>query len=585
MAFPSDVRVAPPLVPDKGSGRDSSRWRRISATGLVLTGLLIVVGWLVFIPLAGLVFTAFSEDTAFGPGAFTFANFVNAFDTHGTALMLSNTLITAMGAAILSLLFGGGLAFVVERTDAPGRHIFHVLALLSFAIPGLLATMAWMLVFSPNIGWANAVLRNAFGLTKPIFDIYSITGMIWALATHYFTLAYFLMGSAFRATDSSMEEAAVVFGAGHWQVAGRITLPLLRPTILSALLLLFVRGIETFEVPRLIGLPAHIHVFTTEIQNATSSLPPEFGLAAALGIGLLAMCVIGVYLYSRIKVPAQRRSGVKASGRPLRLGRKRWLVTLVTSLLFVICLGLPLFTLLWQSFFVNVTPPSLDTAGFTFGNYSEIIQYPLFREAVADSSLLGALAATIVVIMTFMLAWLAQRSAKRYAWLIDAFAFTPIAIPSVVIGATILFTYLLVPVPVYNTIWILLIAYVTMYMPLGMRFASSAISQINSELEEVAAVAGAGTLQIVRRVLLPLLAPALMAAWLYIFMLGVRDVGASIFLAGPDTPVLGTLSLTMWEEGGSYGAVSALGIIQIVPLVIIATLMRWFEYRVTRQNP
>ena len=178
-----------------------------------------------------------------------------------------------------------------------------------------------------------------------------------------------------------------------------------------------------------------------------------------------------------------------------------------------------------------------------------------------------AMAATIVVGLTLVMAWIALRSASRFGWLLDAIAFTPIAIPSVIVGAGILFTYLMLPIPVYNTIWILLIAYVTLYLPYGMRFASSGITQIHRELEEVAEVAGARLGQVFLRILLPLLVPVLLAGWIYVFVLSVRELGASIFLVGPGTHVLGTISLTMWEEGGSYGAVSALGVIQILPLL------------------
>ena len=159
----------------------------------------------------------------------------------------------------------------------------------------------------------------------------------------------------------------------------------------------------------------------------------------------------------------------------------------------------------------------------------------------------------------------------------------PIAIPGVIVGASILFAYLMLPIPIYNTIWILLVAYVTLYLPYGMRFASSGLTQIHSELEEAARWRAPGCVQIFRRILLPLLAPVLLSAWIYVFVLAVRELGASVFLVGPGTHVLGTISLTMWEEGGSYGAVSALGVIQIVPLLCIVAALRWLETRVSRR--
>ncbi len=572
-----------------GSGLDAGRSSALPGLiggWLSPSRLLLVLGvavgvWLVFVPLGSLFYIAFSEDTPMGPGAASLQNFIDAYSDRRILLLFGNSLIFAGGTAALTFAMGAAVAWVVERTDAPWREAFHLLALLSFAIPGLLTTMAWILILSPNIGWGNGMLKEWLGLSQAPFNIYTMPGMIWALSSHYFPLAYLLMGPAFRVLDIRMEEAAVVSGARNWQVATRVTMPLLRPAILSTVLLLFVRGIESFEVPRLLGMPANIHVFTTEIQYATSDAPPQFGVAAALGLFLLGVCVIGVYLYRRATVNAEAYATVTGKGympTPVRLGAWRWPAALVIAFMFFIGLGLPLVTLLWQSFFPNITHPSLAAlAKGTLDSYHFLLGYPIFLTAVKNSLILGVLAATLVTGLTFMMAWIAQRSFKRYGWMLDALAFTPIAIPSVIIGASILFAYIMIPIHVYNTIWILLIAYVTLYMPYGMRFASGGLVQIHKELEEVAEVSGANVWQTFRRVLLPLLAPVLVASWLYVFVLAVRELAASIFLAGPGTQVLGTISLTMWEEGGSFGAVCALGVVQIVPLVVIVFIMRRVE--------
>jgi iron(III) transport system permease protein len=252
--------------------------------------------------------------------------------------------------------------------------------------------------------------------------------------------------------------------------------------------------------------------------------------------------------------------------------------------MFMISLGLPLLTLIWQSFYRNLAQPFIaNNLTATLENYHFVLSYPIFIDAVKTSVTLATMAATLIVGLTFIMAWVAQRAVPRAGWLLDSIAFTPIAVPHVIIGASVLFAYLMLPIPVYNTIWILLIAYVTLYLPYGMRFASSGITQIHRELEEAAEVAGAGLGQVFARVVLPLLAPVLLAGWIYVFVLAVRELGASIFLVGPGTHVLGTISLTMWEEGGSYGAVAALGVIQIVPLIVIVAGLRWLELRIQRR--
>jgi len=561
--------------------------RRVGPSHLLLVGCAAVALWLVLVPLCALVYNAFTEDTGFGPGAFSLENFVEAYSSWHILRLFGNSLLFAAGTAAATLVMGALVAWVVERTDAPGARLFHTLALLSFAVPGLLMAMAWIFVFSPNIGWGNALLKSLFGLAEAPVNIYSMPGMTWALASHYFPLAYLTLGPALRVLDMRMEEAALMSGGNYAQVFGKVTLPLLRPAILSALLLLFVLGMASYEVPRVIGRPARIDVFTTDIQGAIISTPPAFGVASALSLTLLAICILAVLFYRRAVRNAESFATITGKGyRPTRvkLGPWRWPVVLAVVAMFAVALGLPLLTLVWQSFFRNLAQPFFSAgAPPTLDNYEFILRYPIFLAAVKTSVVLAAMAATIVAGLTFVMAWIAQRALPRSGVVLDALAFAPIAIPGVIVGAGILVAYLMLPIPIYNTIWILLVAYVTLNLPYGMRFASSGIAQIHRELEEAAQVAGAGLGQMFGRVVLPLIAPVLLAGWIYVFVLAVRELGASIFLIGPGTHVLGTISLTMWEEGGSYGAVAALGVIQIIPLVLIVAGLRAIELRMERR--
>ena len=560
----------------------------LSLRNLVLLICVLISGWLVFVPLAALFYTAFTEDTGFGPGPASLQNFVNAYSSWHVLRVFGNSVIFASGVAVMTLLMGGFVAFVVERTDAPLGSLFHALALLSFAIPGLLTSMAWIFVLSPNIGWVNALLKDWFGLVEAPFSIYSMFGMIWALSSHYFPLAYLVLGPALRVLDVRLEEAALVSGARYWQVLPKITLPLLRPAILSTLLLLFMLGMSSYEVPRLIGRPARIDVFTTEIQAATQNAPPDFGGSSALSITLLLICIVAVIFYRMSTRNAEAFATITGKGympTRIRLRKWRWPVSIGMLLMFVVALGLPLLTLVWQSFYRNLAQPFIgSTSPASMENYDFILHYPIFLDAVKTSVFLASMAATIIIALTFVMAWVALRAVPKAGWLLDSLAFAPIAMPNVIVGAAILFAYLMLPIPVYNTVWIILIAYVTLNLPYGMRFISSGLTQIHKELEESAEVSGARTWQVFALILLPLLAPVLLAAWIYIFVLTVRELGASVFLIGPGTHVLGTISLTMWEEGGSYGAVAALGVLQIIPLVIIVIGLRWLELRVQRRS-
>ena len=566
------------------AGAVSFGW--LSLPRLIAIASILLTIWLLLVPLGALLMTAFSEDTIFGPGDFTLENFKEAYSSSRILLLIWNSFLFASGGAALTILMGGLVAWAVERTDMPGRDLFHGFTLLTFALPGLLTTMAWMLILSPNVGWVNALLRETFGLKSAPFNIYTMGGMMWVMAAHYFPLAYLLLGPAFRALDVRMEEAAMTSGARQSQITFRVTMPMMRPAILSTLLLLFIRGIESFDIPRLVGKPARIPVFTTEIQDAIRGSHPQVGNASALSLTLLAICILTVYLYRRSTSNAEAFATITGKGyRPttFQLGRWRWPLSIGISLMFAIALGLPLFTMFWQSLFQKIAQPFLQSGGpVTFANYLFVLRYPIFVDAVKTSVTLGAMSATFVVLLTMILAWIAQRSLKRYGWLLDVAAFLPIAFPSIIVGASILFAYLVLPIPIYNTIWILLVAYVTLFMPYGMRFASGGLLQIHKELEEAAQTSGASQGQMFRRILMPLLAPISLSAWVYIFVLAVRELGASIMLVGPGTHVLGSISLTMWEEGGSYGAVCALGIIQILPLILIVALLRKLERRISK---
>src|SRR5262249_37118720 len=236
---------------------------------LVLSAALAV--WFVFVPLSALLYNAFTEDTGFGPGAFSLENFIEAYSSWHILGLFRNSLVFAVGTAITTFIMGALVAWTVERTDAPGAGLFHTLSILSFAIPGLLTAMAWIFVFSPNIGWANGVLKAFLGLGAGPVTFFSRGGMVWGLSSHYFPLAYLALGPALRVLDVRMEEAALMSGGNYAHVFGKVTLPLLRPAIFSALLLLFVMGMASYEVPRLIGRPARIDVFTTDIPGAIIS--------------------------------------------------------------------------------------------------------------------------------------------------------------------------------------------------------------------------------------------------------------------------------------------------------------------------
>ena len=583
------MTVANNRLAGQPAGAAVSRAVRLATLpNILLVACVVVAVWLVFVPLSALLYNAFTEDTGFGPGAFSLDNFIEAYSSWHILRLFWNSLVFALGTAVTTFVMGALVAWVVERTDAPGATLFHTLSLLSFAVPGLLMAMAWIFVFSPNIGWGNAVLMSAFGLGEPPVNIYSMAGMTWALSSHYFPLAYLALGPALRVLDVRMEEA----GAD----VGRQLLPGLHPGHVAAAAARdpvraaasvrdgdgVVRGAAPDRPSRPHRRVHHRHPGRDHFDAAGIRGRKRARRHAARDLHHGGLLLPPCNPHTRNPSPPSpaRATAPRASSSVPGAGRSRS-ASVRCSPWRSAC---RLLTLVWQSFFRNLAQPFFSSAAqATLDNYDFILSYPIFLSAVKTSVLLAAMAATIVAGLTFVMAWIAQRSLPRYGFLLDALAFAPIAIPEVIVGAGILLAYLMLPIPIYNTIWILLVAYVTLYLPYGMRFASSGITQIHRELEEAASMAGAGLGQTFRKIMLPLLAPVLLAGWIYVFVLAVRELGASIFLVGPGTHVLGTISLTMWEEGGSYGAVAALGVIQIVPLAIIVAGLRAVELRIQRR--
>src|ERR1700716_1454469 len=242
----------------------------------------VLVVWLALVPLAFLLWQSFlTPQTAIAPAQYTLENFRTAYFSADNARLMLNSLQFAVGAAVLSLVVGTALAWMNERTNTPFKALFFALAIIPLVIPGILFTVAWILLGSPKIGIINLALQGWFGLEKPLFNVYSLWGMIWVDGLHYSPMAFLLMTAAFRAMDPALEESATMSGANIFQVARRITLKLTWPAILATLLILFVRAIESFEVPALLGLPVGIQVFTSSIYQAVHRYPSQIGLAAA----------------------------------------------------------------------------------------------------------------------------------------------------------------------------------------------------------------------------------------------------------------------------------------------------------------
>lgn len=551
---------------------------RFNSQSLILVGCTAFVLYLAGIPLVMLLYGSIRSAPIGEPGAtYTIQNYVKAYFDKEFYLLLLNSVYYALGTCSLTFVIGTFLAWVSERTNTPLKKLFVVMSLIPFIIPGILSTISWILLLSPKIGLINIVVKQVLGLEAAPFNVYSMWGMIWAESIHLYPLVFLLMSAAFRNMDTSLEEAALTAGSSTSQTFWKVTLPLMRPAMFSVLLINFIRGIEAFEVPALIGVPAKISVFTTKIFLAIHQFPSDFGLAGAYAVTLLVISTVGVLIYGKITRREERYATVTGKGyrpRVIDLGSWKYLTLGISFLIFFLAVILPVFVLLWSSFIPYYGVPSKELMQkMTFANYQYIINYPLAWTAFKNSFYLSVGSATLVMLLTSVIAWITVKTKLPGRGFLDTMTFIPIAMPGIVLGVSLIWVYLTLPIPIYGTIWVLLLAYMTKFIPYGIRAASSSMIQINKELEEASFTAGGTWFQTFRKVILPLLMPGFTAGWIYISIIALRELSTSILLYSYNSTVLSIMAFDLWE-GGQYTYVCALGVLMVLLLVAMAFTAR-----------
>jgi len=404
-------------------------------------------------------------------------------------------------------------------------------------------------------------------------------GMIWAFGADNITLPFFFMAAAFRSMDPSLEEAAQVSGMGPFRVFWHVNVKLMIPSILAIWLLLFVRGIESFEAPAVIGIPAEIKVFATQIFLALSvTYPPEYNLAGTYATLYLVIAVLGVLLYLQVTSASEKYTTITGKAyRPRRqdLGRWRYLTLAISLLILFIVVVLPVLMVAWVSLLPYYSRPSAHLLSLlTLRNYSVILNLDVFYSALINNIVAGVSSATIAVLLSAGISWVVIRTKFSGRKLLDVLAFTPIAIPGVVMGLALIWMYLTVPIPVYGTLWILVIGYVTKFIPIALRACHSSLLQIHPELEEASEISGSSWPRTFGRVLLPLMIPGLLVGWFYVLTLTFKVLSIPVLLSHVGTQVF-PIVLFQFYSSGRFGELCALGTILIGILTLVAGVARF----------
>ncbi|MDB5406512.1 MAG: binding-protein-dependent transport system inner rane protein [Rhodospirillales bacterium] len=567
------------------TGGDARRrdWRLLPPLGMGL-----VLGYLVLVPLALMILSSFRPGGfPLDPG-FTLANYRAAYGDPGFPSLLWSTLIFAIGSTILALVLGTGLAWLVERSDMPWRATVRALVLLPMATPPILLAIAWAMLLSPRTGFLNQLLQGALGLGSAPFDVFTMPGLIFVQGLALVPTAYLFLAPAFRNMDPSFEEAAITSGAGTALVIRRILLPVLWPPILAAAIFLLIVSFVVFDIPGTLGTPAHISVLSTRIYNLVVESPggiPLYGRVSALAMVFLAILLVLAGVYHRLTRHAQRYRTVTGKGfrsRVFALGRRGRRAALAAVIVyFLLSVVAPLVILLWTSLMpyrIGISAAGLSL--MTLDNHRDFLTNPRVVAATRHSLVIAIVAATAVAILAFLVAWLTTRCRAPGGKILDTLAFLPVAIPGVMIGVALVYVYLTLGavIPIYGSIWIIAIAYVTQYLPFGSRTTQGVMLQLHPELEEAALASGADTWRVLRRITLPLVWPALAAVWIWVAAHSLRELSSALMLQGRDNAVIPTLIWDYWS-GGEPTHMAAGGIWLTAALIVFLLLWRLLARR------
>jgi iron(III) transport system permease protein len=502
---------------------------------------------------------------------FTFDNYIDVFTNVRYYDSLKNTLLMAGVVTLVATMLGVILAWIVGRTNTPTSRVLELLIILPLFVSPFLGGLGWGFAVRPGIGVVGNLVEALLG-TK--IDLFTGPGVMWVLSLYMTPYAYIFIVSSLRSMDPALEEAASLLGLGIRRTATRITIPLMRPAILSATLLIFVSVSGQFGVPILLGAPGGFFVITTRIFFMTKTYPVDWSGASTLSIMLLVITIAGVYLQVRALGMGLRRFAT-ITGRGYRhgevdLGAWRYAAAILAWLFVVLSVIIPIGTLIYSSFLPEYSG-EFGLAELTLDNYrATLVEVPRVRSAFAHSLLYSTIAATITVLLTAIAAWIIYRSRLPGRRFLEYVCMLPLAIPSTVLAVAFLWTF--IQTPAYGTMWILILAYVAAFIPFGLRAILPSMSQIEGSLEEGGRMVGLGWFRIFGRIILPLTRSSLVAAWLLLFMIFIKELSSSIMLYTDDTYVISVSVYDFWAHG-VFRHTAAIASAQIALIAMVAILV------------
>ena len=544
--------------------RAQIEWRRtgpdLSKPALLAFALVLCL--LIMMPLSWLVYYAFTNKS----GAFTFGNFERLVSDAAFLEPLLTTMLLATLSAVICCAVAAPMGWLVSRTDMPLRRLVRLLVTASFVTPPFLGAIAWELLAAPNSGLMNQLYREITGAPSDahLLNIYSFAGLVFVISCYTFPYVFVLVANSLDRMPSDLEEASSIVGGKTWDTARRVTIPLALPAMLAGALVAFLQAMTLFGSPAILAMPAGFHTITTKIWSLFQ-FPPKPELAAAASLPLLLLTV--ALLQAEHAVLGRRGyavvGGKNSERRMVRLGSGRWVMLAVAMLVLMCPVFLPYFALLNASF-SKVASHLVSFNNFTLQNLHFVFyELSATQLALKNTLILGTLAATAGTILALVIAYVNARKAVAGYRALGFLATAPVAIPGIVLGVGLFFSYTRPPFVLYGTLWILLIAFVTLSMPAAYQQLQSAFRSVHPELEEASRILGASRLRALWQITAPLLRTSVIATWCFIFVGVIRELSAAIMLFTSETKVLSVLIYDL-NESGDLAAIAVLGLLMLV---------------------
>ena len=549
-------------------------FRAIHLPSFPVALLIVVVGFLVLTPLFVMILNSFQTARPGQPIIWGIDGWVKAFSTPGIIRAMTNTFSLGITRQAIALLIGAFFAWLIARTDIPWKRTLEFFFWLSFFLPALPETMGWILLLDPKYGLLNQALIDIGALNQPLFNIYSFWGIVWAHMGGTISVKVMLLAPAFRNLDAALEEASKISGASSRHTFFHIVIPVMMPAILVTTILGVIRSLEAFEIELLLGTPIGLQVYSTKIHELVTWEPPQFAPAMALSTVFLGVLLLMVALQRRY---IANRSYETITGRgftirPTPLGRWRYPLFALVLLFALVITVVPTSLLLTGTFmklfgFFNIPDP------WTLENWRATLNDPVLLRSLWNTLAIGAGSGVIGVFFFSFIAYVIVKTRYSGRWLLDFLSWLPWSIPGILLGIALLWTFLQTKIflPIYGTIYLLMIAMLIKSMPFGTQMIKSVLIQLGSDLEEASKVCGGTWYHTFKRVILPLTMPALITVGLVGFISAARDISTVVLLGSGKSRTLSLLMLD-FAAGAEFEKATVVAVI-IVGLVVGAALL------------